>query len=118
MAISNTELIAKMGKQGFVEFAEKNQYRGERQGDIERRRSRGKAKWKMCGHGVVLLDNYEPTGNRCDECKTGSKRTEGIRDVDYRGYNVGLGVYTDGYSDFKRACKESGMIHVGTDKLR
>lgn len=104
------DLLQKMGKRKFHDFVvgnQKGQTMAQMQSGIK-----GRIKFRMCQHGVVLLDNYEPK-NICKPC-IGVKSTKS-KDFEPH-FNAGLGAYVETKKEMLNLAKSKGMIHVGTDK--
>lgn len=111
--IKAADMMAKMGKRKFIEYATHSQ-RGERMFDKENKRRWGRVKDSMCEHGVWVVENYQV--KECGKCPTVVIGQVISRDIDYQGFNIGLGGYIDGRSDFKRTVKEKGLVHIGDDR--
>jgi len=111
--IEATDMIEKMGKRKFVEFALRNQTPGQRMLDIQKRRRWGRnVKFRKCEHGVWTIDNY--VHKRCPKCYASVTKPPDFQPH----FNHGLGVYVESRSDLKKAAKLKGLIHVGSDGIR
>lgn len=114
--ITANDMMAKMGKEKFIEYVGRgrgSQGSGERQFDVERRKSRGRIKHRQCQHGVWVLENYEP--KRCGKCIP-ETRTKG-KDFEPH-FNLGLGCFVETRSEMNRIAKENKMIPIGNERLR
>ena len=111
--IEATEMLQKVGRQKFKEIVLKSQ-RGETMGSRENRRRWGKnVKHRRCEHGTWIIENYKP--KNCRKCFKVSSHFIS-KDVDYTGFNIGLGAFTEGKSDFNKTVKAKGLVHMGTDR--
>lgn len=103
------QLMAKMGKKKFVEFATRSCGRGETGAQKAHRRRFGtNIKHKMCEHKVWIIENYKYKG--CAKC-IGKQSTKPRDFVPY--FNVGLGAYVESRSDERRAARIMGLREAG-----
>lgn len=113
--IEATDIIQKIGKRKFAEMA--TQQKGRRMLDLEktRRWGRGKTVFQICQHGKVTIRNCEPT----KECRVCLKSTEITKLPDFEPhFNLGLGCYVESKSEMRKAAKQKGLIHIGSDGIR
>lgn len=110
--IDAATISEKLGKRKFKEFVESNRPRGKNQEEYERGRKWGRIRFRMCKHMVWIIDDYQ--NKSCNKCVPVSK-SKG-RDFEPH-FNIALGGYIESKTDFKKALKEAGAVHVGTDKI-
>lgn len=114
--IDAVDLRDKLGKKGFVDFVMNRQGRDMRQIDIERRRGRGRIKYRSCEHGHVLIDNYEATGF-CSECH---KKATGETKAFSPYFNFGTGKFYESKDEERGHLKQlekEGAYCIGSQKV-
>lgn len=109
MAIEYQTIINKLGKEKATEFIKESRLNQPTGADRERG-IRGRIRFNICGHGVVKIDEYEPTGNHCVKCD-GMLVTKPKEFKPY--FNIGLGCFVESRQDEKRAAKSKGLIENG-----
>lgn len=79
----------------------------------------GRVKFKMCSHGVIKIDDYEFTGDRCKECGdcVEVEKTFATQDLTPR-FNQGLGCVTNGTRHAEKIAKEKGLIPIGDATMK
>lgn len=105
----SSAILEKVGKKAFVEMAMQRNT-NEKSGAEQDRGIRGRVKWRMCGHGVTIIDNFEFTGKCCLVCD-GNRRTKAQEFKPY--FNQGLGVFVTSRSHEKQTAKKMGMVEAG-----
>lgn len=112
--ITSEQLINKLGKRGFNEFAKKNMSKGETQADIERRAGRGtNIKYRRCEHGVWTIDNY--VKKPCEKCNN-SRRTKNREFTPY--FNVVTGAFYEAQQEVERDYKARGFRFIGDSRSK
>ena len=66
-------------------------------------------------HGVTIL-HKEYVGRRANRPRISNKSPR-IRDGFTSGFQPSLGEYCDSYSEYKKKCKERGLVEVGNDHV-
>ena len=111
--ITACDMMEKMGKDAFIKFVGNSRGSGDRQVDVERRKSPGRIKHRQCQHGTWVIENYE--SRNCPKCHV--SRDTKSRDFEPH-FNLGLGCYVESKSEMNRIAKENKMIPIGNDKIR
>ena len=106
--IDKTQLIDKLGKQGFKDFVVNNRS-NQPTGHDKTRGIRGRIRWQRCEHGNWTIENYEP--KRCEKCHGVSRIS---KSPDFRPYfNIGLGAYVESRSEEKKLAKAKNYVEAG-----
>lgn len=75
-------------------------------------KSTGRLKHSVCGHGVISVRDYEPTGEVCGRCYPQRNRAFFVPDTN-GFFNRGLGCVTYGTRDAEKKAKRMGLTPVG-----
>jgi hypothetical protein len=113
--IEATDLLQKMGKKKFIEYASKSQ-KGETMAKKEKRERWGKGKvfTRICEHNKITIRCGKET-HACSACDSSTSYTK-LRDFEPH-FNMGLGCYVESKSEMKQLAKDRGMVNIGDDKL-
>ena len=77
---------------------------------------KARLKYRMCEHGKVLIDNYEPK-DYCSECFGGVKNSFYIPNTE-PFFNHGLGCVTHGTRHAEKIAKSRGLEPIGDTLIR
>ena len=114
--ITQDQLIEKLGKQGYQDFVLRNRDKSERMIDIESRKPKGRVKFKMCQHGIVIIDDFE-SKDECAKCKLA--KNDAVSCGEFHPFlSIATGNYYESKSEMKRDYKSHRMQQVGTERIR
>ena len=77
---------------------------------------KGRRKFRMCEHGIVLIDNFEPTGAVCSKCYPVRNDAFSMENME-PFFNIGLGCVTYGTRHAEKIAKERGLTPIGDAPL-
>jgi len=105
--MTTDQMIQRFGKRGFLELAANSPKNG-KTGHEKDRGIKGRRRFKMCEHGVWVIENYEP--KKCLKCIPESW----TKPIDFKpGFNIGLGCWVESRSEEKRVAKSLGLVEAG-----
>ena len=96
---------------------------GKRNGETAHSRRagvRGRVKYRSCEHGSVLIDDYMPTGKRCEGCEKKRPRLYGKAPYAVKNdpfFNFGLGCVTENTRHAEKIAKQRGLQPMGDQDL-
>lgn len=106
--ITKHDMMRKLGKRKFKEMVVHSQ-RGLTGAEREKLHRWGKAKSRMCEHGIWIIENYEYVGG-CKRCVPESNGK--LKDYE-PNFNIGLGCWVESRSEEKRIAKSMGLVEAG-----
>lgn len=107
--ITSEQIVEKLGKKKAVEFMTAKKLSGDSKYDRDRG-IKGRVKFRMCEHGVWVIDNYEFKG--CKECFGVERNGPNIIVHDKEYFNAGTGTYGT-TTEHRRYAKSQGMEEAG-----
>lgn len=81
---------------------------------------RGRVKYRSCQHGTVVIDDYKPTGNRCEECERRAplifdRAPAAIKNDPF--FNFGLGCVTENTRQAEKIARQRGLEPMGDEVI-
>lgn len=102
------QMCKKMGKRRAIQEAV-NCHRNGPTASEKQRGIKGRVRYRLCSHGVWVIDNYIP--KYCEGCYGSVKSTKSKEFVPY--FNIGLGCYVESRSEEKKVAKSLGLVEAG-----